>query len=142
LLQQSVKNLDRLYGVLRDVADIEAADVAAPEGFLAALCDDMNTPKALAELFALSKSIDTAEAKGAFLSAAGLLGLLQQPPDDWFSKASASIDRDTVEALIAERAEARSAGDYAKADAARDKLTEMGVVIEDGPGGTIWRLAR
>ena len=142
LLQQSVKNLDRLYGVLRDTTDIEAADVAAPEGFLTALCDDMNTPKALAELFALSKSIDTAEAKGAFLSAAGLLGLLQQPPDDWFAQASASIDRDTVEALIAERAEARSAGDYAKADAARDKLTEMGVVIEDGPGGTIWRLAR
>ena len=142
LLQQSVKNLDRLYGVLRDVADIEAKDVAPPEAFLAALCDDMNTPKALAELFAFSKSIETAEAKGAFLSAASLLGLLQQSPDDWFAQAAASIDRDEVEALIAERAEARSAGDYKKADAARDKLTMMGVVIEDGPSGTIWRLAR
>ena len=71
-----------------------------------------------------------------------LLGLLQQSPDDWFAQAAASIDRDEVEALIAERAKARSAGDYMKADAARDKLTRMGVVIEDGPSGTIWRLAR
>ena len=47
LLTQSTKNLDRLYGVLRDASDIEAAEMDAPEGFMAALCDDLNTPKAL-----------------------------------------------------------------------------------------------
>jgi cysteinyl-tRNA synthetase len=47
-----------------------------------------------------------------------------------------------VERLIAERQSARAAKDYAAADAARDALTALGVVIEDTPDGTIWRLAR
>ena len=59
LLAQCVKNLDRLYGALRDAADVGPSDAAAPDGFVAALCDDLNTPKAMAELFALSKDLST-----------------------------------------------------------------------------------
>ena len=46
-----------------------------------------------------------------------------------------------IEALIEERKQARARKDYAAADAARNKLTEMGIVLEDGPQGTTWRRA-
>ena len=142
LLAQSVKNLDRLYGVLRDTRDIEAAPAQPPESFLAALCDDLNTPKALAELFALSKNLQTPEDKGGFLAAASLLGLLQQVPEDWFAVQIGDIDAAAVEALIETRAKARAAKDFAAADAARDALANMGVAIEDTADGTIWKLAK
>ena len=147
LLAQSVKNLDRLYGVLRDTSDMEVVRAPAPEGFLTALCDDLNTPKALAELFALSKNVTSPESKAAFLAAANLMGLLQQPPEDWFAAQTAdSADRDVdtaaVEALIELRAKARAEKDFAAADAARDELAAMGVAIEDTAEGTIWKLAK
>lgn len=144
LLKQSVRNLDRLYGVLRDTADIEAADIAVPEAFMSALCDDLNTPKALAELFVLAKNASTPESKGGLLAAANLMGLLQQTPQDWFAYGAAdmdAVDADKVAALIERRNAARAEKDYASADAARDELTAMGVVIEDGPDGTTWRVA-
>jgi cysteinyl-tRNA synthetase len=143
LLTQSKKNLDRLYGALRDAA-CDAADVAVPEAFMAALCDDLNTPKALAELFALAKRADTPEGKGALLAAGRLMGLLQQDPTDWFATQIAPDDVDAaqVEALIAARAQARADKDYAAADAARDELTAMGVAIEDTADGTIWKPAK
>lgn len=144
LLTQSKKNLDRLYGALRDAADIEAAETDAPEGFMAALCDDLNTPKALAELFALAKRADTPDGKGALLAAGKLMGLLEQNPEEWFAAQTvdADIDAAAVEALIAERTQARADKDYAAADAARDKLTAMGVTIEDTADGTIWKPAK
>ncbi len=148
LLAQSMKNLDRLYGALRDaasVADEALENVTAgdlPAGFLAALCDDLNTPKALAELFVLAKDVSTPAKKAALLNAGKVLGLLQQDPADWFATDDSSVDHTEVERLIAERQSARAAKDYAAADAARDALTALGVVIEDTPDGTIWRLAR
>jgi cysteinyl-tRNA synthetase len=44
-----------------------------------------------------------------------------------------------IEALIKQRNEARAAKDWAAADAARNELTAMGIVLEDGPNGTTWR---
>lgn len=147
LLAQSVKNLDRLYGVLRDTSDMEVVRAPVPEGFLTALCDDLNTPKALAELFALSKNISSPEKKGAFLAAANLMGLLQQTPEAWFAaqtadSADSDVDAAAVEALIERRAKARAEKDFAAADAARDELAAMGVAIEDTAEGTIWKLAK
>ena len=146
LLAQSVKNLDRLYGALRDASHIDAEPMTAPDAFMAALCDDLNTPKALAELFVLGKNAATPEGKGALLAAGKMLGLLQQDPDVWFAAKTAAkiatveIDEAAVEALIAARATARANKDYAAADAARDELMAMGVTIEDTADGTIWKL--
>lgn len=148
LLAQSVKNLDRLYGALLDengkAADIATENISVPEGFMTALCDDLNTPKALAALFALAKNATTPETRGAVRAAGKLMGLLQQNPEDWFAAQTAGVDVDeaAIEALIAQRAQARGDKDYAAADAARDALTAMGVSIEDTPDGTIWKLAK
>jgi cysteinyl-tRNA synthetase len=145
LIAQSVKNLDRLYGALRDASDIQVSDISAadvPAGFLAALCDDVNTPKALAELFVLANDLSTPEKKRALLAAGQVMGLLQQDPDAWFATDDSHLDKAEVERLIAARQSARQAKDYAAADAARDQLTALGVVIEDTADGTIWRLAR
>ena len=120
--------------------NISAADV--PAGFLAALCDDVNTPKALAELFVLANDLSTPEKKRALLAAGQVMGLLQQDPEAWFATDDSHIDKAEVERLIAARQTARQAKDYAAADAARDQLTALGVVIEDTADGTIWRLAR
>ncbi|MBL6787130.1 MAG: cysteine--tRNA ligase [PS1 clade bacterium] len=142
LLDQSMRNLDRLYGVLRDTGDVTPDTCEAPDAFLDALCDDLNTPKAMAELFALSKQTDTPKGKGQFLAAANIMGLLEGDPAQWFATDTTALDVALVESLIEKRAQARRVRDFAAADAARDALGELGVTIEDTADGTIWRLAR
>ena len=74
--------------------------------------------------------------------AARVLGFLDENPEDFFKKLSRSaddIDVNEIEKLIAQRSKARSAKDWSKADAIRDHLEGIGVVLEDGPEGTIWR---
>ena len=147
-LEQAVRTLDGWYGVLRDLADVPVdvpATQAVPESVETALCDDLNTPIALAELSALAdharKAGDEAArkmAKSVLLGAGAALGLLQQSPEDWFRRGGEDIDATRVEALIAERNAARANKDWARADAIRDELADMGVSIEDGAGGTRW----
>ena len=107
------------------IADGVELDRPAAPAVIDALADDLNTPKALAELFALAKRAVTPEGKGALLAAGRLMGLLEQNPEAWFAAQTvdADIDAAAVEALIAERAQARADRDSAAADAARDKGT-------------------
>ena len=141
--------LDRLYGAVRGI-DVSAAARAAaevPEALVAALEDDLNTPKAMAEYFALARALNKAndpaemEALAAQMYATGeLLGLLTGDPETWFATGAAGdISGDEIESLIAQRNEARAAKDFQKADAIRDQLVDSGVIIEDGPNGTTWR---
>ena len=72
---------------------------------------------------------------------AQVLGLLEQDPE-LFLQGGAQADDDEVakiEALIKQRNDARSSKDWALADAARDQLNDLGIVLEDGPQGTTWR---
>jgi len=148
-LDQARRRLDGLYQALRDLQDVPAAAGGYESllaRFLGELEDDLNTPKALAELSALAHaanaSQDDAERgrlKAALLAAGGLLGLLQQEPEQWFAGDTGDLDVEKVEALVAERSTARKEKDFARADALRDQLSEMGVEIEDGPDGTRWR---
>jgi cysteinyl-tRNA synthetase len=116
---------------------------------VAALEDDLNTPKAFAELFALARASNASdehaerrELKGRLLAGARLLGLLQQDPQTWLKTTGrAEIDEAEVERLIELRAAARKAKDFEEADRIRDQLAAEGVILEDQPGRTRWRLA-
>ncbi|MDQ0466329.1 cysteinyl-tRNA synthetase [Caulobacter ginsengisoli] len=145
LIDQSRKALDRLYGVLRRVMDVQANDVGPPNAFLEALSDDLNSPKAIAELFALGKALETADEadrprlKGELLAAANLMGFLAADPDAWFEGGDAGL-KTQVEALLARRVEARTAKDWPAADAIRAELDALGVVVMDSATGATWRM--
>ncbi len=159
-LGQAKETLDRFYGALRKVRHIVPADgdETTPD-FLNALKDDLNTPLALHHMHNLlhilnleierggsasAKTEEIAKTKESLLSAGKLLGLLQQDPEAWFRwqpKGAAAFDEAKIGALIAERAKAREARDFAAADRIRDDLAARGIVLEDGPDGTTWRRA-
>lgn len=148
VLQQAKSSLDRLYGALRKLAGVTpAAGNHVPQAFKQALLDDLNTPRALAELFALAKQANTStkpeqqsELKAALVQSGEWLGLLAQDPEQWFAGAREGVDSEQIEQLIAARLKARADKDWARADQIRDQLTAMKVVLEDGADGTIWRI--
>ena len=136
-IAEARRTLDRWYRTIDGVAG--EGDV--PESLLAALSDDMNTPQALAELHKLAGSGDAA----AFKAGANFLGLLEQDPEAWFkwqpaqAEGEGGLDDAAIDALIAERTEARKAKDFSRSDEIRDQLAAQGIVLEDGAGGTTWR---
>lgn len=148
-IKASKRMLDRLYGAVRgiDVPKKLRAKAEPPTALIAALEDDINTPKALAEFFALSKSLNKAtdadekrQLAAIMLATGDLMGLLQSDPDDWFEgQVNGELSSDAIEALIAKRNTARAAKDFAAADSVRDELADAGISIEDGAGGTSWR---
>ena len=147
LIEQSVRTLDRLYGTLRDLADIEASPVI-PDGIEAALDDDLNTPQALAEISRLAgearkatSATDKIALKSQLLGAGLALGLLQQDPAAWFARGASNDDDARIQALVNERNAAKKARDFARADAIRDQLAAEGVLLEDTPAGVRWKRA-
>ena len=130
--------LDRWY---RAIHGARARDQEVPQGVVTALCDDLNTPQAVAELHKLANEGD----EGGLLAGANFLGLLNQETENWFKWQPATevdagwIDDAAIDTLIAERTEARKAKNFARSDEIRDKLAAEGVTLEDGPGGTTWR---
>ncbi|WP_313493543.1 cysteine--tRNA ligase [Stenotrophomonas sp.] len=145
LIEQSVRTLDRLYGTLRDLADVEAV-ASIPASVEAALDDDLNTPLALAEVARIASEARKAESgddkqrlKRELLGAGLALGLLQQAPADWFGRGAAEGDDARIQALIDERIAAKQARDFARADAIRDQLAAENIVLEDTPQGVRWK---
>jgi len=144
LLDQSKASLDRLYRALQRVKDVAADGDAPPDALVEALEDDLATPRALAELFALASALnksddphEQAALKGELLAGGALMGLLQGDPDAWFR--GAEDEAAAIDALVAARTAARAAKDWAAADRIRAELTERGVEIMDGAGGSTWR---
>lgn len=145
LIEQSVRTLDRLYGTLRDLADIQA-EAEIPVVVETALDDDLNTPQALAELARIASEArkavvpeDKVRLKSELLGAGLALGLLQQDAADWFGR-GASVDDDArIQALIDERNTAKNNRDFARSDAIRDQLAAEGVLLEDTAQGVRWK---
>jgi cysteinyl-tRNA synthetase len=144
-LEDARAGLTRLYLALRAApAAAVAVDWEEPHArrFKAAMDDDFNTPQAVAELFGLASEIGRGRtALGSQLRALGaILGLLGREPEQFLraGRAGALPDAD-IEARIAARAAARAAKNYAEADRIRRELEAAGVLLEDGPHGTLWR---
>jgi cysteinyl-tRNA synthetase len=125
LVAQSKATLDGLYR-----AAGEAAPGTPDPAVLEALADDLNTPLALARLGAI-------EDGAALRASAGLMGLLEGGASAWFQGGGDA----RIDALVAARAEAKQRRDFAESDRIRDELAGEGILVEDGPTGTIWRRA-
>jgi len=151
-LKEAKGALERFYTALRGLPEVAAVGGESfVERFGVAMDDDFNSPEACAVLFDMAREINrlrdanpqSAAALAARLRELGnLLGVLQMNPDVFLQAgAEGKVDAAEVEALIAARLQARAEKNWAESDRIRDQLTAMGVVLEDGKGGTTWRLA-
>ncbi|MBW8721866.1 MAG: class I tRNA ligase family protein, partial [Polaromonas sp.] len=166
-LDDARNSLKRLYtalaGVTPDSVTIDWANPFAAR-FKAAMDEDFGTPEAVAVLFELAGEVNktrSARLAGLLKSLGGCLGLLQANPNDWLQGrhgytlnvepgvftaegANASfkvtISEDRIKDLIAERAAAKQAKDFATADRIRQELLAKGIVLKDSPAGTTWEV--
>jgi cysteinyl-tRNA synthetase len=165
-LQNARGALTRFYTALRGLpAAGSAGGEAFRERFHAAMDDDFNTPEALAVLFDLAREINRlrsddesgAAALGAELRClGGVLGILQEDPDDYLQEkvtdkvtfsdeATAQVliggryTEEQLQELIRKRNQARQGKNWAEADRIRDELQAAGILLEDGAAGTTWR---
>ncbi len=151
-LKEAKGALERFYHALKGLPKAQpvGGDEYA-ERFAAAMNDDFNTPEACAVLFDMVREVNRLKEadlqQAAALAArlqqlAEVLGVLQLEPDAFLQAGAAGkVDATAVEALIQARLQARTDKNWAESDRIRDELTAMGVVLEDGKGGTTWRLA-
>ena len=147
-LKSAKKMLDRIYGSIRGIELFQKTDDKAniAQSVLEALCDDLNTPKAIAEIFELVKKLnkekDLYQKKlitNQIYASGRLMGFLQSDPEAWFSDITGrDVSEDEIKRLIEMRNQARSKKDFKEADAIRKKLEDMDIIIEDTPSGVRW----
>jgi len=149
LLVETRTKLDRLYGTLRDIDGWQSIwQTTEPDAtFIAALEDDLNTPRALAALFEMCRDANSSKSQDERVQIAARLrasaewmGLLSAEPEQWFTAGNdADLDSASIDQLLVERNAARASGDYGEADRIRDELAAQGISIEDSADGTRWR---
>jgi cysteinyl-tRNA synthetase len=139
--------LKRLYTALHGVkpakVEIDWLDVHAAR-FKAAMDEDFGTPEAVAVLFELATEVNktgSAQAAGLLKALGGCLGLLQDDPEK-FLQAGSTLDEAAIFDLIAQRAAAKQAKNFAEADRIRNELLAQGIVLKDSAAGTTWEAAQ
>ena len=163
-LEKGLEGLDRIYGALERFvrthgrAQDDATRANAQYGekyrkaFMEAMCDDLNSPLAIAILFDATKALNMSmenfeKARSLYrclLDLGGILGFLAVPPSNWFKtprirKREVTLGNADVEALISERERARAERDWSRADRIRDRLEAASILVEDREGKTTWR---
>jgi len=149
-LDDARASLKRLYTALQAVAPQPVSiDWSQPHAarFKAAMDEDFGTPEAVAVLFELAAEVNrtqSTELSGLLKALGGVLGLLQADPLAFLQTGSGDGGSDEaaqIQALIAARAAAKAAKDFAQADQIRRQLSDMGVVLKDSAQGTVWERA-
>ncbi|WP_303688539.1 cysteine--tRNA ligase [Rothia mucilaginosa] len=147
-LQEAATAIERVEAFLAATQDVLKPGREVPEAFAEAMDDDVNIPRALAVLHeqtragnaALAAGEDASEAANAVMAMAEVLGLAQLM--SFNAEGTSGAEHEALDALIqavlAERADARAQKDWAKADAMRDLLTSAGVQVKDGANGSSW----
>ncbi|HWO40196.1 MAG TPA: cysteine--tRNA ligase [Candidatus Eisenbacteria bacterium] len=161
-LEEAARAVERIYETVDRAAHAPdgrtqvAADSALLEAFRREMDDDFNTPRALALVFdetrALNRLLDEGKTAGVAQRAAALrqicevLGLLQGSPEEFFEKKrerrlrELGLSRQTVEEIIERRNRVRREKNWQEADRIRRELKERGILLEDTPQGTIWKV--
>jgi cysteinyl-tRNA synthetase len=142
-VEESKKVLDSWYDIIGDDTQV----VGEPdEDVSAQLGDDLNTSGAITRLHAIAsgRSGTEIDAKRKLKTSAMLLGLLRKTRTEYLASNPKAIvvNKQTVDALIADRTAARARKDFKESDRIRDELAAMGVVIKDSKEGTTWEVAR
>lgn len=147
-LQEAATAIERIEAFLAAAQDVLKPGREVPEAFAEAMDDDVNIPRALAVLHeqtragnaALAAGEDASEAANAVMAMAEVLGLAQLM--SFNAEGTSGAEHEALDALIqavlAERADARAQKDWAKADAMRDLLASAGVQVKDGANGSSW----
>ena len=142
VIHQAKKLLDKLYSLYEDLKDIQIDKELHNIESLKILFDDLNTPGLISELNKLisrgsscteSEKIDI---KKQLVMIAKVFGILE---DDSYNKISDELAFE-VEDLINQRSKAKDSKNFDLADEIRNKLSDLGIEIKDGPDGTTWKL--
>ena len=150
-LDEARAGLTRLYNSIRDIdpGEGEVSD-RYRQRFEQVMDDDFNTRAAVTVLHELAGEInrldDKSTAEAACLARTlvqlgDVLGIMQMAPAEFLHAATGNgdITPKEITRLIGERAQAKAEKNYAEADRVREQLSEQGIILEDGPGGTTWR---
>ena len=143
LVDQSKKILNTFYSFLEKYEGIDVIEINVNDEILSSLSDDINTPKAISVLHSMFKDLkkdpDNNELRSSFIKSANFMGLLFSKPSNWLLKEDNNIDTKVIDRLIEERNQARQSRDFLVADNIRDKLLDMGIVLEDKNDITTWK---